>query len=416
MTRSRRQYLRLTGIAGTAVIANVVGSSATNGESGAKSTARITNQAQTLEQDAIFRGNLQRHGYFPDEKLPESLDRQWRLDGVNKSNYGAAKSSPVAAPTGDLIIAADTGSIYAVTPEGEVRWSAATDPSPSGIHGTPVIADGTVYVGAYDGALYAFDVETGQRRWKTVVAGFIGSSPAYHDGTIYTAVEFGDPDGSVVAVDAKTGDLEWEATEPTSHPHSTLAIDTTADILAVGANDGYCYAWHFSDREFAWKFNTGRPIKGPVAIYDGAVFFGSWDYNVYRVGIDDGEEQWNRSFTTDSTVMSGPAIDTDAGRLYIGSNDNALYALDCESGEEQWRYETEGDVMGCPTVTAEHVVFGSNDTNVYVLDKESGEHVWDYNTSGHVSSTPLVRDGSFYLANRATESDSGGFYRFGAAE
>lgn len=373
-------------------------------------------QAQQLEQDGIFRGNLQRHGYYPDEQLPSDFDRAWRIAGINRSRYTAAKSSPVAAPNGDIIVGGDTGSIYAVTPSGETRWVAATDPTSVGIHGTPVVTNEAVYIGAYDGAMYAFDVETGDRLWKSVVGGSIGSSPAYHDGTIYVAVEFADPDGSVVAVDAKTGDLEWEATEPTSHPHSTLAIDTDADILAVGSNDGYCYAWHFSDREFAWKFNTGRPIKGPVTIYDGAVFFGSWDHNVYRVGVDDGEEEWNQSFTTDSTVMSGPAIDTDTDRLYIGSDDDALYALDCKSGEEQWRYETGGDVMGCPTVTAEHVLFGSSDTDVYVLDKETGEKVWVYDTFGQVTSTPLVRDGSFYLTNRATESESGGLYRFSPAE
>lgn len=366
--------------------------------------------------DGLFRGGLKRQGYDPEATTPDTLEIDWRVDGVNKSNYAAAKASPVAAPTGDIVIPGDTGTVYAITPEGDTRWAAATDPSANGIHGTPAIANGTVYVGAYDGALYAFDVETGERRWRSEVGDFIGSSPAYYDGTVYTAVEFWGPDGSVAAVDATTGDLEWEGEQPTSHPHSTLAIDRDADKLVVGSNDGYLYAWDFTDREYAWKFNTGRPIKGPIATYDGSAFFGSWDYNVYRVDLETGEEAWDMSFTTDYTVMSGPSIDTDDGVVYVGSNDNSLYAIDAESGDELWEYSTGDNVMGCPKVTAERVLFGSRDTHLYALDKVTGEHVADVDTSGRVTSTPIVVDDGIYFTNRATQEDSGGFYRVAASD
>jgi len=31
---------------------------------------------------------------------------------------------------------------------------------------TPAIADGTVYIGSYDGKFYAFDAKTGALKWK----------------------------------------------------------------------------------------------------------------------------------------------------------------------------------------------------------------------------------------------------------
>lgn len=409
---TRRRFLQAASVP---AVVGITGYSGNQLDESAGSTVQ-NQRGQPTTPQGIFRGNLQRQGYDPEATVPESVEIDWRVDGVNKSNYSAAKSSPVEAPTGDLVIPGDTGTVYAITPEGETRWAAATHPSASGIHGTPTIANGVVYIGAYDGALYAFDVETGEQYWRSEVGDFIGSSPAYYDGTVYTAVEFWGPDGSVVAVDAATGELEWEGDQPTSHPHSTLAIDREADKLVVGSNDGYLYAWHFADREFAWKFNTGRPIKGPVATDDGAAFFGSWDYNVYRVGLESGTEEWDMSFTTDASVMSGPSIDTENGTVYVGSSDNSMYAIDAESGEEQWSYETGGSVMGCPTVTAEHVLFGSRDSHLYALGRETGEYVWDVDTSGRVTSTPIVAGDGIYFANRATQSDSGGFYRLDVSE
>ena len=366
---------------------------------------------------AIFRGNLARQGYYPDASVPDRVTVDWEVAGVNKTDYTAAKASPVQTPAGDLVVPGDTGSLYSVSPQGTVNWAVATRPSTHGIHGTPVVANGTVYVGAYDGAMYAFDAASGRQRWRTTVGGSIGASPAYVDGTVYIAVEFPEPSGSVVALDAGTGQVVWEDDRIQDHPHSTPAIDLAADRLVVGANDGYLYAWTFGSREFAWKFNTGRPIKGPIATYDGAAFFGSWDYNVYRVDLRSGTEDWDRSFTTGYNVMSGPAIDPSTDTVYVGSHDNHLYALDANAGELRWSYETESDVLGCPTIAGDRVLFGSEDTHLYALEKRTGEYVWDVPNDGWVTSTPIVgADGGIYYTERAGEEGDGSLVRLAGVE
>lgn len=404
---SRRRFLAAAGAAlPSAGVAGLPVGAQPTGETGDDSTGGQPSE----EPDAIFRGDLQRRGVHPDAEIPDRVAVDWRIPGVNKTDYSAAKASAVVAPTGDAIIPGDTGTVYAITPAGATRWAAATDPSTSGIHGTPVLANGLAYVGAYDGALYAFDLADGERVWKAELADAIGSSPAYHDGTVYVAVEYGDPDGSLVAVDAATGEARWEATEPANHPHSTPALDPNADAVVVGSNDGYLYAWTL-DGEPRWTFNTGRPIKGPVAIHDGAVFAGSWDHNVYRVGIDSGEAEWDRSFTADDKVMSGPAVDPRTNTVFVGSHDEHLHALDAETGKERWSYRTGGAITGCPTVAGDRVLVGSYDGYLYALDAESGEYVWDVAANGNVTSTPTVHDGAVYFAERASASASGGFYR-----
>lgn len=367
-----------------------------------------------------FRGGLQRQGVFTDTQAPDTPELQWTVRNVNAGEHTAAKASPVATPDGDVVVPGDTGQVRRVTPGGDVVWQASVEDTKRGIHGTPAIANGAVYVGAYDGALYAFDLETGDRFFRRELGDAIGSSPAYDDGVVYIAVEYHDPSGSMFGVDAATGGITWEDDRPTDHPHSTCAIDRDAGRLVVGSNDGFLYAWTYPDLEFAWSFQTEKAIKGPIATHEGSAIFGSWDRHVYRVDLDDGSEEW--SFETDWMVMSGPAVEDPTDTVYVGSQDSNLYALEAATGDERWRFETGNMIIGCPTVTAETVLFGSHDGNCYAVDKATGEEIWRVPGVGEVSSTPLVLDGAVYFTDRASKDylddgagETGGLYKVGAA-
>ena len=369
---------------------------------------------------AQFRGGLRRQGVYPEASVPTEVETAWTVPDVNTGDHTAAKASSVALPEGDLLIPGDAGELRRVTPGGEVVWTADVTDASRGMHGTPAVANGTAYIGAYDGALSAVDLETGDRHWRAALGDAIGSSPGYHDGTVYIAVEYNDPSGAMFAVDAVDGSVEWDDQRVTDQPHSTCAIDREAGRLVVGSNDGDLYAWSYPDLEFLWTFSTGEPIKGPIATADGSAFFGSWDERVYRTALDDGTEEW--SLDTGNRVMTGPSVEVATDTVYFGNHDGTLFALDIGSGELRWRFDTEGRLIGCPTVTAEHVLVGSHDTNLYCVEKATGRETWRVGAAGTVSSTPLVRDGAVYFADRASgdyvadgEGETGKFRKLVAA-
>ena len=365
--------------------------------------------ATTLDEHAAaqFQGGLRNRGYV-DHAIPEAVAVDWALP-VNRAEHTAAKSTPVPTPDGDVVIAADTGKLRRVSPAGEVRWVAEVEPTSRGMHGTPAIANGSVYVGAYDGALYAFDLETGRRQWRRPLGDAIGSSPVYFNGVCYIAVEYGAPaDGSVAAVDAATGAQLWGDGRPTSHPHSTIAIDREAGRLVVGSNDGYCYGWTFPGLERAWAFETGAPIKGPIATHDGLAIFGSWDDHAYGVDLADGREVWRHEAARE--VMTGPAISPD-GTAFVGAHDYRVYALDAATGEVDWSFATDGSLIGSLTATPEHVLVGSYDTELYAIDAETGEETWSVAGTGSATSAPLVTAEAIYYAERRRDGEPGSLYR-----
>ncbi|WP_227134059.1 outer membrane protein assembly factor BamB family protein [Halorubellus salinus] len=390
---SRRDVLAATAAVGAASASAGCLSDALGG--GTASVSSTTAFAQ-------FRGGLRRRGVYPDASVPVEATHEWTLRDVNTGDHTAAKASVVPIPGGDLLCPGDSGFLWRVTPGGDVVWRTDVTGATRGMHGTPAVVDGYAFVGAYDGVLTALDVETGDLAWRADLGDAIGSSPAYHDGVVYIAVEYAEPSGAMFGVDAESGDVVWKDQRITDHPHSTCAIDRDAGRLVVGSNDGYLYAWSYPDLAFQWRFDTGRPIKGPVATHDGGAFFGSWDRHVYRVALADGTETW--STRTGGLVMSGPAVEASTDTVYVGSKDDRLYALEAASGKERWAYDADGAIIGCPTVAREHVLVGSYDATLHAVEKTTGDVVWRGEGVGRVTSTPRVHDGAVYFADRASDA------------
>jgi outer membrane protein assembly factor BamB len=353
---------------------------------------------------ATFRGGPARRGFYPDREAPTEPTVEWEHT-LNTGDHTAAKASVVPLRPGTeaddaVVTAGDTGTLSAFDGDGTVLWETDLTDAQRGIHGTPTVAGDTVYVGAYDGVLYAVDRETGESRFEVQLGDAIGSSPIYYDGSVYVAVEYIPADGSLFVVDARTGRVEADLAAPDDHPHSTCALAPAADRVVVGANDGTLYAWRLSDHAPAWEFDTGDAIKGPVAVHDGAAFVGSWDDYLYRVDLGDGTADWE--YETGYRVMSGPGIDPRRGTVYVGSQDDHLHAVDADSGTARWRYDADGWITGCPSVVGECVLVGSYDRCLHALDP-AGEPVWTLDLAGEVTASARPVDGRVYVAERALD-------------
>jgi outer membrane protein assembly factor BamB len=362
--------------------------------------------------ETIFRADIARTGYWPDETVPAAVELAWSEPGINKGSHTAAKSSPLVYD-GDIIVPGDTGTIRSFEPTGEVNWSASLQPSQRGTHSTPAIVDDYIFTAGYDGAAYAFDAASGERLWRTKVADAIGSSPVYYDGLVYVATEFYTPSGGMVALDATTGAVRWEDNRMTNHAHSQTGIDTDTRAFAAGSNNGSLYVWDLDTREFRGTFETGGEIKGPVCMYDGMAIFGSWDANVYAVDTETIEEVWR--YSAEQDVMAGAAVHPGTDTLVIGSHDGFVHAMDVQTGEGRWRFDTGGSVIGSPNVVGDTVLTGSYSEALYAIDVASGEQRWAFTEPhGLVTATPAVNDGNVYVTERATVTDSGDLIESGA--
>jgi eukaryotic-like serine/threonine-protein kinase len=270
-----------------------------------------------------------------------------------------------------------------------VKWKFHTN---GYVLSSPAIANGTAYVGSTDHNLYAIDLKSGAQKWKFATRSRVTSSPAVAGGTVY----FGSFDGNFYAVDAATGQQKWK-------------------FATAGER-------RFTGKRLHGSEPSGESMPDPFdfflsspAIWNGAVYFGSGDGNIYSLDVATGQLKWK--FQTGDVVHASPAIAN--GTLFIGSWDSYFYALDAATGKEKWKFKTGEDtkiynqvgIQSSAVVADDMVYFGCRDSNVYALDVKTGAQRWVFNNKmSWVITTPIVHDGRLYFAT----SDSGMFHALDA--
>lgn len=127
----------------------------------------------------------------------------------------------------------------------------------SGIERPPVVDDGTVYVSADDGTLYALAADSDERCWRTSVGVDGLPSPVVTDETVYTT---GD---EVYALDPDTG--EPRRSFETSRTYPRLAASESGVYVAAD-EEVVALAPDAAER---LRYRSGAPLTRPVVGADG---------------------------------------------------------------------------------------------------------------------------------------------------
>ncbi len=306
-------------------------------------------------------------------------------------------------------------------PANATRWTASTGGI---VLSTPAIANGLVYVGSYDGRVYAFDNYTGAEVWNYTIGGPVRSSPAIAGDNVY----IGSTAGKVFALDVLTGDEVWDHAVG-SGVESSPAV--AAGVVYVGSDSGNVYALNAVTGDEIWNATAGNSVISSPAVVDNVVYVGDNNEYVYAFNATTGIQIWSRSVI--GSVWSSPAIDNgvlyvgtyahllyaidastgailrtspigggpsspavDNGIVYIGDNDGKIFAYDAGTGAEVWNYAT-GYATGSPAIANGIVYIGSGDHGVYAFDAASGVMLWNYTAGDMLESDPVVFNGTVYI-------------------
>ncbi|MEM0466364.1 MAG: PQQ-binding-like beta-propeller repeat protein [Candidatus Thermoplasmatota archaeon] len=203
--------------------------------------------------------------------------------------------------------------------------------------------------------------------------------------------------------------VSGSATAPTNLTQWAVPINTSADFdsspavyngkVYFGSNDGNLYCVNSADGSMVWSSRTDGFITSSPAVADGKVYVGSYDAKVYCFDALTGTKIWE--YTTGASIQySSPAVFNN--RVYIGSFDNKIYCLNATGNGDGtttkiWDYTTGGQIYSSPAVVDNKVYIGSNDGKVYCLDAVTGVKIWHYTTGGAVRSSPTIANAKVYF-------------------
>lgn len=295
-------------------------------------------------------------------------------------------SSPAIDSDGTIYIGSYDGYIYAINPDGTLKWKYATGRSI--YSSSPAIgSSGTIYIGSFDGYLYAINRD-GTLKWKYMTGSRIYSSPTIDvGGIIYVgAIDYLyaiNPDGA----------LEWRY-KTIEDIYSSPAISEDGTIY-VSTEYGYLFAIN-SDGALKWKSKVGfTPYSSPVISEDGTIYVGSQDYYLYAFNSD-GSLKWK--YKTESAINSSPGISSD-GIIYIGSNDRYLYAIN-PNGTLKWKHYTGKRISASsPAIGLDGTIYIGSSADYFYAINPDGTLKWKYTSYGYefYSSPAIGTDGTIYV-------------------
>jgi len=187
-------------------------------------------------------------------------------------------STPAIGVDG-TIYAATANHLVAINSNGSLKWSTAIPSSGS----SPAIGpDGGIYLGSKDGNLYAVNPD-GTIRWAFQTSGAIVSSPAVGSNGF---ILVGSLDGSLYEV-TSFGGQEWSFStgNPILSSPSIGSDGTTYVASGLASNSGTLFAVNpFGAKAWKVPIGTGAIVSSPAIGSDGTIYIGSADDNLYAIG------------------------------------------------------------------------------------------------------------------------------------
>jgi outer membrane protein assembly factor BamB len=236
------------------------------------------------------------------------------------------------------------------------RLSSASNSYFGGHLTSPVVVDGTVFVGAGK-ELYALDATSGKVIWEFAAQDYISSSATVSNGRIYIA-DF----QNLYAIDQRNGVLTWAFPTTISIYFSPVVAEETV-LLTNG------------DKLVALNAANGKP---------------RWDLTIPGEGLIPGAVQGSRVFVKSTST---------------------LYALDLASGKQLWQAH-DLNFISLPVVAGNQVYVVSGlgtGTAVAALDANTGRDTWKQVISSLAKTAPVIAGQSLYL--RTTDGRVLGFGR-----
>jgi outer membrane protein assembly factor BamB len=255
----------------------------------------------------------------------------------------------------------------------------------AGLEGSVVVKDAIAYVGDVEGTIHAIDLKTGKAVWtkKYGDAGFLSSAAIDGDRLF-----IGDFDGALRCVALADGAERWNVpieAEAMAGPmiyEGKVLVTTEAGTFTI----------HNADTgEEVGKFVIDAPLRCTPTIINGRAMLAGCDSKLHAIDVNTAQE-------VDSVAIDGPTGSTPAARgkmIYFGTEQGTFYAIDTSTSPPTivWNYADRRRKQGIRTAAAVNdklAVYGSQGKAVFAVDIETGESKWTFPTRTRVESSPLI--------------------------
>ncbi|HRX81409.1 MAG TPA: PQQ-binding-like beta-propeller repeat protein, partial [Pirellulaceae bacterium] len=247
--------------------------------------------------------------------------------------------------------------------------------------GTAAIAGDVAFIGDLDGTVYALDLKSGAKKWEyKTEAGFI-ASPAIRDGFVF----IGDYDGRFYCLDAAEGKLQWGF-------DTGAEIDSCANFyqgnVLVGSQDATLYCLDAKSGKLVWKHTIDDQIRCSPTIVEDRVFLAGCDGKLHILDLKEGKDIAQVEIGGPTGVT--PAVVGDF--VYFGTEGGEFLCINWKEASVAWTFagKTSTSYRSSAAASNEQVIVGSRAKRVHSLNPKTGEELWTFAAKQRIDSSPVI--------------------------
>lgn len=276
--------------------------------------------------------------------------------------------------------------VYAATADGHVTaynarngrrdwWVDMSEPLLAGIGAD----DAHLYVTTRSGDLIALDRETGEEAWRASMASEV-LSPPQSNGNLVVAQTI---NSTLVTFDASTGQRRWQY--DTNQPVLTYRGTATPYIddarVITGFDNGRVVALDVRTGRVDWEYVISTPsgrtelerlvdVDGTPVVQNGMVYVTGYRGRVAALDLRSGGEQWSRPVSS----LRAPGVTR--GEVFVATADGQLIAYDLMARAERWRTsDFQWRRMTAPLAMGDYLLVGDFEGYLYAVRQDDGHVV-----------------------------------------
>lgn len=257
---------------------------------------------------------------------------------------GGEIRSSVAVQEDIVYFSGTDGRFYAVdATNGRLQWTFVT--GGERFHDTwdyhlssPAVDQNTVYFGSGDSCVYALDRLAGTLQWKFKTGGIVHASPVVADGAVFV----GSFDGFFYSLEPD-GRLRWKfkTVGERYFPRGEIQFHATVtdNTVYFCSRDFNVYALNTKDGTGYWVYHQQGSWTSVPGLAGGKLLVTMSDAHLL-LGLDAESGKSLFEAPLPLNVFSGPSVQ--GNFAYVGSMDGRMYRVDLSSGTSAVIFQTEG--------------------------------------------------------------------------
>jgi outer membrane protein assembly factor BamB len=283
----------------------------------------------------------------------------------------------------------------------------------SGPRSSPTVANGKVVTLGVSGVLSCLDAASGKKLWRK--DDFAGSWPRFYTGSspivtdnLCIAQLGGENDGGIVAYDLATGDQKWKWTGDGTAYASPVLLSVGGTKMIVTLTAKKIVGLAVADAKLLWEapfvaqgraYNAATPIvDGETVIYAGSGR-GTKAVKIEKAG--DGfaaKELWSNP---DNAVQFNTPV-LKGGQIYGVSQSGKMFCLDAQGGKTLWTTDLGGRGFGS-IVDAGSVLLAltpQGDLTVFEPSDKEYKKLASYKVGSDTYAYPIAAGKGFYTKDK----------------